>query len=264
MTTYNAIIIDDEANVQEALRILLQRNCPEVNLCGVANSAGKGRELLMKWDIHLIFLDISMPGENGFEFLESIPKEDYAIIFTTAYEEYALRAIKTNAIDYLLKPIDPEELEDAVEKASSHLDLRRQNKQIQKTYGESLNNLARQAKDGVEYAPKITILEKFGFHILEVEKIKYIEADGNYSVIHISGLDKIISSKPVGEFEKILDPSIFVRIHKSTLLNIHYLRGFSSLEGSFAILDDNTQLAISRRKYNEFKDAIDNYSKSID
>lgn len=264
MTRYNAIIIDDEVNVQEALKILLQRNCPNVNICGTAGSAGQGRELLRKWDVQLIFLDISMPGENGFDFLASIPKEDYAIIFTTAYEEYALRAIKSNAIDYLLKPIDPEELKEAVTKASSHLDLRHQNQEIQKTYGESLNNLTQQANDGFEYAPKITVIEKFGFQIVEVEKIRYIEADGAYSVIHLSGLEKVVSSKTVGEIEKVLDPSIFIRIHKSTLLNIKYLRGFSSFEGNFAILDDDTQLIISRRKYNEFRDAVDKFSKPID
>lgn len=264
MTKYNAIIVDDEVNVQEALKILLQRNCPNVNICGTAGSAGQGRELLRKWDVQLIFLDISMPGENGFDFLASIPKEDYAIIFTTAYEEYALRAIKTNAIDYLLKPIDPAELTEAVTKASSHLGLRQQNKEIQQTYGESLNNLTIQANGGFEYAPKITVIEKFGFQIVEVEKIRYIEADGSYCVIHLSGLEKIVSSKTVGEIEKVLNPSIFIRIHKSTLLNINYLRGFSSFDGNFAILDDNTHLAISRRKYTEFKDAVDKFSKLID
>ncbi|MDX8338207.1 LytTR family DNA-binding domain-containing protein [Draconibacterium sp. IB214405] len=264
MTKYNAIIIDDEANVQEALKILLQRNCPNVNICATAGSAGQGRELLKKWDVQLIFLDISMPGENGFDFLASIPKEDYAIIFTTAYEEYALRAIKTNAIDYLLKPINPDELKDAVSKASSHLDLRLHHKEIQKTYEESLNNLTIQAHDGFQYAPKITVIEKFGFQIIEVDKIRYIEADGSYCVIHLSGLQKVVSSKTVGEIEKVLDPSVFIRIHKSTLLNISYLRGFSSFEGNFAILDDDTHLVISRRKYNEFKDAVDNFSKSID
>nr|WP_321358708.1 LytTR family DNA-binding domain-containing protein [uncultured Draconibacterium sp.] len=264
MTNYNAIIIDDEKNVQEALKILLQRNCPNINICDTASSASQGRDLLNQWDVQLIFLDISMPGENGFDFLASIPKEDYAIIFTTAYEEYALRAIKTNAIDYLLKPIDPEELKEAVTKATSHLDLRRQNNEIQKTYGESLNNLTRQANDGFVYAPKITVIEKFGFKIIEVEKIRYVEADGAYSVIHLSGLEKVVSSKPVGDIEKILDPSIFVRIHKSTLINLNFLRGFSSFEGNFAIMDDQTELAISRRKYTEFKDAVSKYSKSIE
>jgi len=264
MTNYNAIIVDDEVNVQEALKILLQRNCPEITICDTAGSAAGGRQLLEHYDIHLIFLDISMPGENGFDFLASIPKEKYAIIFTTAYEEYALRAIKTNAIDYLLKPIDQLELKEAVAKATSLLNLRRQNKEVQKTYGESLNNLEQQAQEGFSYSSKITVVEKFGFQIIEVKDIRYLEADSNYTIIHLSGLEKIISSKSLGEIEKILDPSVFIRIHKSTIININYLRGFSSFEGNFAILDDNTKLNISRRKYTEFKEAVSRFSKSID
>lgn len=264
MTKYNAIIIDDEANVQEALQILIQRNCPNINICGTAISAPQGRELLEKHDVHLIFLDISMPGENGFDFLASIPKENYAIIFTTAYEEYALRAIKTNAIDYLLKPIDQTELKDAVAKASSHLDLRRENREIQAIYGESLKNLSQQANSGFKYASKITVTEKFGFQIIDVDKIRYLEADSSYCIIHLSGLEKIVSSKTLGEIEKILDPSTFFRIHKSTLINMNYLRGYSSYQGSFAILDDNTKLNISRRKYHDFKNAVTQFSKSVD
>ena len=127
-----------------------------------------------------------------------------------------------------------------------------------------MNNLTNQSNSGFEFAPKITVIEKFGFQIIEVEKIRYIEADGSYCVLHLSGLEKVVSSKTIGEIEKVLDPSTFIRIHKSTLLNINYLRGFSSFEGNFAILDDDTHLAISRRKYTEFKDAVDKFSKSID
>ncbi|MFV0589888.1 MAG: LytR/AlgR family response regulator transcription factor [Draconibacterium sp.] len=264
MTSYNAIIIDDEVNVQQALQLLLERYCPEINICGAAGSASTGRELLKRFDVHLIFLDISMPGENGFEFLSSIPKENYAIIFTTAYEEYALRAIKANAIDYLLKPIDPMELKEAVAKATSHLDLRRQNEMMQQTYGESLENLAMQTSAGIDFPKRITVVEKFGFQIIDTEKIRYLEADANYCIIHISGLEKIVSSKSLGEFEKILDPTVFFRIHKSTIINMKYLKGFSSYQGAYAILDDNTKLAISRRRAIEFKEAVGYFSKSVD
>jgi two-component system LytT family response regulator len=264
MTSYNAIIIDDEVNVQQALQILIERYCPEIKLCGTAASAAAGRALLVSRDVHVIFLDISMPVENGFEFLASIQKEKYAIIFTTAYEEYALRAIKSNAIDYLLKPIDKAELQEAVAKATSHLDLRRQNVNVQKAYGESLDNLSEQTAAGISFPKKITVVEKFGFQIVDTDKIKYLEADASYCVLHISGLEKIVSSKSLGEFEKILDPAVFFRIHKSTIINMNYLKGFSSYDGSYAILDDNTKLAISRRRANEFKETVGQFSKSLD
>jgi two-component system, LytTR family, response regulator len=264
MTKYNAIIIDDELNVRQTLELLIRKNCPEIQLVGSAQSAESGRQLLNSFDVHLIFLDISMPIENGFDFIASIQKERYAIIFTTAYEEYALKAIKANAIDYLLKPIDPFELKEAVSKAITYQNLRNQKTEIQKTYSESLENLLEQIKGGKSHNSKITVVEKFGFRIVDVKTIRYLDADSNYTIIHLSGLEKIVSSKSLGEFEKILDPKIFFRIHKSNMINLDYLKGFSSYQGYFAILEDNTKLAISRRRFFEFREAVEMQSKSFD
>ena len=110
MKQYRAIIIDDERNIREALTLLLREYCPEIKVCGSAVSAQEGRELLKKHEVDFIFLDISMPKEDGFAFLRSIPKENYGIIFITAYQEYALKALKASAIDYLLKPVNANEL----------------------------------------------------------------------------------------------------------------------------------------------------------
>ena len=264
MRRYNAIIIDDEINLQQTLEILIHQNCPEIQLCGKANSAEAGRELLKDNQIDLIFLDISMPNENGFDFIASIPKENYSIIFTTAYEEYALKAIKANAIDYLLKPINPMELRDAVTKAVSFFNLRNQKEEVQKIYSESLNNLTQQMQSGNPQVTRITIVENFGFRIVELDSIRFLEADSNYTIIHLSGLDKIVSTKSLGEYEKVLDPAIFFRIHKSTIVNLNYLKGFSSYQGYFAILDDDTKLSISRRRFVEFREAVGSLSKSFD
>ncbi len=264
MTQFNAIIIDDELNVRQTLEILLRHFCPEIRICGSAESAAAGRQLLKAFDVHLIFLDISMPNENGFDFIASIPKEEYAIIFTTAHEEFALKAIKANAIDYLLKPINPTELKEAVDKATSYLNLRLQQNKIQDIYSESLENLIEQVKNKNSRVNKITVVEKFGFQIIEVDSIRYLEADSNYTVLHLSGLEKIISSKSLGEFEKVLDPDQFFRIHKSNIINLNFLKGFSSYQGYFAVLDDKTKLPISRRRFNEFRELIGTQSKSID
>ncbi len=264
MRMYNAIIIDDEINLQQTLEILIHQNCPEIQLCGKANSAEAGRELLKNNQVDIIFLDISMPKENGFDFLASIPKENYSIIFTTAYEEFALKAIKANAIDYLLKPINPTELKDAVNKAISFFNLRNQKEEAQKIYTESLNNLTQQIQNGTQQITKITVIEKFGFRIVELSSVRFFEADSNYTIIHLSGLDKIVSSKSLGEYEKILDSSVFFRIHKSTIVNLNFLKGFSSYQGYFVILDDDTKLPISRRRHIEFRDAVGVVSKSVD
>jgi two-component system LytT family response regulator len=123
MKNYNAIIIDDEPKVREGIRLMLAQYCPEIRLCGSAESAAEGRELLKANKIDLIFLDISMPEEDGFAFLKSIPKENYGIIFITAYEEYALKAIKASAIDYLLKPVNALELKETVSKAIKYFEI---------------------------------------------------------------------------------------------------------------------------------------------
>jgi two-component system, LytTR family, response regulator len=263
MRKYNAIIIDDEPNVRQGLEVMVQQNCLEIQLCGVGASAEAGRRLLNEKDVQLIFLDISMPKENGFDFIASIPKENYAIIFTTAYQEYALKAIKASAIDYLLKPINPAELKEAVKKAISYLNLRLYKNEARKVYSESLNNLTQQIKNNNQFN-KITVVEQFGFRIIEVKLIRYLEADSNYTILHLSGLEKIVSSKALGEFEKILDSPGFVRIHKSTIMNMNFLKSYSSYQGHFAVLDDNTKLSISRRRINEFREAVTLLSKSID
>ena len=116
MKEYSAIIIDDERNVREALGLMLAEHCPEIHVCGTAASASGGRELLQTEEVDFIFLDISMPKEDGFAFLRSIEKEKYGIIFVTAYQEYALRALKANAVDYLLKPVNTNELREVVSK----------------------------------------------------------------------------------------------------------------------------------------------------
>ena len=262
MTSYRAIIIDDEVIIQQSLKILVRQNCPEIKIIGSAISAEEGRLLLKSNDVQLIFLDISMPRENGFEFLTTIPKEKYAIIFTTAHEEYALKAIKASAIDYLLKPIDPNELKEAVSKAISYLNLRNQKTEFQETYRRSLEDLAKQSSN--QRIEKLTVVEKFGFKIVEIKQIKYLEADSNYTILHLSGFEKIVSSKSLGEFEKVLDVQPFFRIHKSTIVNLNFLKGFSSYQGYFAILDDETKLSISRRRFNEFREAVNSLSKSID
>ena len=141
MKEYSAIIIDDEKNIREALSILLSQYCPEIHLCGIADSASEGRKLLESNKVDFIFLDISMPKEDGFAFLRSIPSNNYGIIFATAYQEHALRALKANAVDYLMKPINPFELQEAVKKAIYSHELRRGYSHIQEVYNQSLNNL---------------------------------------------------------------------------------------------------------------------------
>jgi len=264
MRKYSAIIIDDEKNLQEALKLMLAANCPEIELCGTASSASRGRELLKTVEVDLIFLDISMPDEDGFAFLRSIPKENYGIIFVTAHEEFALRALRASAIDYLLKPINQNELREAVSKAIQYFELRKSKAAIRSIYHESLDNLHNHVHSETSDIEKITIAEQFGFRIVKVSDLMYLEADSNYTTLYLSDSGKILATRSLGEFEKILNSQVFFRIHKSTIINMNYLKGYSSYEGNNAEMTDGTLISISRRKLNEFREVVMKFSKPID
>ena len=264
MKKYRSIIIDNEKNIREALALMLVANCPEIHLCGIASSASEGRELLKTEDVDFIFLDISMPEEDGFAFLHTIPKEDYGIIFVTAYEEYALLALKASAIDYLLKPVNPNELREAVTKAIRYRELRKSKSDVRSIYSESLDDLNAHVHSETKQIEKITIAEQFGFRVVKVTDLMYLRADSNYTTLQLSGLDKIVATRSLGEFEKILKNHIFFRIHKSTIINMNFLKGYSSYQGNYAEMADGILLPISRRKLNEFREAVSRFSKSID
>jgi two-component system, LytTR family, response regulator len=264
MKEYSAIIIDDEKNIREALSILLGQYCPEIHVCGIAGSASEGRTLLEDNKVDFIFLDISMPKEDGFAFLRSIPSNNYGVIFATAFQEHALRALKANAVDYLMKPINPFELQEAVKKAIYNHELRRSHTEIQEVYNQSLNNLNEHILSKNSILTKLTIPDNLGFRLVNVSDLIYLQADDNYSVLYLTGDRKIIATRTLGEFEKILEGPEFIRIHKSTIINLNFLVGYSSFQGNFAELKDGSHLDISRRKLPEFREKIKRYTISID
>lgn len=257
---YNAIVVDDEPGLCKAMELLLAGNCPEINVCGIAGSAREARTILKTCKVDIIFLDISMPGEDGFAFLRSIPGEHYCIIFTTAYQSYALQAIKSGAIDYLLKPIDAPELKETVAKAIQYHELRQSKSEAMKVYHESLDNLQQQIQSGENEITKITVPGQFGFRVVNVADMMYLQADGNYTVLHLTGLDTIVASLPIIEFEEILVNREFFRINKSTIINMNYLKAYPGYEGRPAVLTDGTLLTISRSKLNGFREAIKHFS----
>jgi two-component system, LytTR family, response regulator len=263
MKDYRAIIIDDDEDVREALRMMLEEHCPEIRIRGSAASAAEGRELLGQEKTDFIFLDISMPRESGFDFLRTIPNENYGVIFVTAFEEYAIQAFKANAIDYLLKPVNPLELKDAVAKAIQYHEMRKLKEEVRLIYQESLQNLEKQALSKSFRPDKITIAEKYGFRVVNVADIMYLEAYSNYTILHLSGLDKIIATRSIIEFENLLEGSSFFRIHKSAIINLNYLKAYSKYEGNFAELTDGTKLTISRRRVNEFREAVEHFTRSL-
>lgn len=171
MKQYKAIIIDDEPHIREGLALMLAEHCPAIHLCGSAASAAEGRELLNTHKVDFIFLDISMPEEDGLDFLRSIPKEQYGIIFVTAFEEYAVPAIKANAIDYILKPVHPQELKESVIKAINQHELRQTRADVRIVYYKSLENLPNQVRLEIDPNDKIMVEDQNGYRMVQASKL---------------------------------------------------------------------------------------------
>lgn len=250
----NAIIVDDEEFARENLRMLIEDYCPEVQLVGAASSAAQARQLIEDQNPDLLFLDIMMPGEDGFMFLQSLESRKFQVIFTTAFRDYALRAIKESAVDYLEKPIDIDELQKAIRKAKEVNDLKKSNKIPELRLAKILENIA--LTNSVE---KTVIPTKDGLAVVKNTDIIHLEAFENYTTIYLTGGKKYVSSKSIKAFEDKLDPNMFFRVHKSHIINItHHLKELHRTDGNLAVLSDGTQVPVARRKLQEFLDKISN------
>lgn len=253
----NTLIVDDEEYSRKSLYFLLQENCPEITIGGIAGSVEEARKIIDEQVFELVFLDIAMPKESGFELLPTLQKKNILVVFITAFDQYALKALKASAVDYLLKPIDISELKIAVsksltrkkdEKASSS-----QNQPSLTTLSENLGN-----KNKIE---KITLPHTHGFHIIDTNNIIYIEADSNYSIFHLNNEIKLVISKPLKEFEDILN-SDFTRIHKSAIINLKYIKSYSNKNGYEVHLLNEVVVPISRRRAAEFQEKLRQFLQS--
>ncbi|WP_316794582.1 LytTR family DNA-binding domain-containing protein [Pedobacter frigoris] len=251
----NAIIVDDEEFARSSLYFLLQENCEDINVSGIAKSVAEARNLLTQNAIDLVFLDIAMPGENGFELIPQVQQSKAHIIFTTAYDQYALKAIKANALDYLLKPIDIDELKEAVNKASKYISMSKNGE----NRSESLQNLSASLNERNEIR-KISLPNGQGYSLVSIDDIIHIEADSNYSIFYLANGDKITVSKVLKEYEEILPDNQFVRIHKSSIVNLNYLKEYNSKNGLEVILKNGGKLAVSRRRASDFADKVRAYT----
>jgi two-component system LytT family response regulator len=242
-----AIIIDDEAKGRLALREKLAAYCPNIKLVA---EAGNGQEAMLLIQHHkpqLIFLDIEMPRMNGFEMLNALPEKNFHIIFTTAYDQYAIKAIKYAAFDYLLKPIDIEELKTAIEK----IDIK-ENNQTKKQV-ELLQQNMQHPKNKLH---KLAIPTLEGLLFYDINDIIHLEANSNYTNIYFTNKPKITASKTLKEFEELLSEDIFFRIHHSHLINLNYIKRYIKGDGGQIELQNGTFVDVSRRKKDEFLKAI--------
>ncbi len=257
MLSLNAIIVDDEEFARSSLYFLLQENCENVNILGIAKSVSEARTLLADHKIDLIFLDIAMPGENGFELIPAAVKNKAHVVFTTAYDQYALRAIKANALDYLLKPIDIDELKETVAKATKYISL---DKITEHQKSVQLNHLAENMSERSEIRKLSLPNGQGGYTMVDFDNIINIEADSNYSVFYLANNDKITVAKVLKEYEEILPENKFVRVHKSSIINLDYLKEYNSRNGLEVALKSGVKIAVSRRRASEFAEKVKSYT----
>ena len=214
--------------------------CPEVQVIGEANSVSEALTFLRKQHPQIVFLDVEMPNGTGFDLLRQVNKIDFKIIFVTAHSHYAIKAIRFSAVDYLLKPVDTDDLMEAVRKAKDETHVNHD-----EHYKGLLNNL----NNPNTY--KIAIPIKDGFAFLAPDEIIRLQADGTYTHIY-TGTEKYTGTKNIKEYEQLLSDQNFFRSHNSHLINLKHVKKFSRLDGYFVHMSDSSVAEISRRKKDEF------------
>ncbi len=234
------ILIDDEINSISSLEILLTDYCPEVNVLEKCASAQAGISAITRLQPDLIFLDIEMPVLNGFDLLEQIKHHSLAVIFTTAYHHYAIKAIRYSALDYLLKPIDPKELIQAVLRYSH---------QNSRPVTEQFQFLIDKLSQKEHTHKKIAIPNMEGFKLVSIEDIIHCEADDNYTHILLKNKVRITASRTLKEIQHILEEyEWFIRIHHSSLINLNEVSQYIRGEGGYVIMSDGSHINVSRNK----------------
>ena len=241
------LLIDDEERATDALRLMIEKMVPEIQQIFVCNDSRKAAEMIHFCQPGLVFLDIQMPHLNGFELLEKLPNKNFKLIFTTAYNEYAIQAIRFSAFDYLLKPIDSDELQASVHRFLGNQENYQQQLDLLKNI---MHNI--QAPSADEF--RLALPTKDGVHFLMPNEIIRCEAVGNYTIFFTDKNKTYLISKTLGEYDTLLTPHNFIRTHKSHLVNKKFI-SFVDHDG-FAVLKDNSKVEVSRRRKEDVMTAL--------
>lgn len=236
-----AVSVDDEANGRKILRHYVEQYGDGIELVGEADSVASGIELIKKVKPEVVFLDVQMQDGTGFNLLEKVDSKSFKVIFVTSFDQYALKAIKFNAIDYILKPIDPDLFVEAIEKVKGDLNKYTKDKDIR--IDELVTNINSYEKIGL---PSIDCIK-----FVKVSDIVRCESDGNYTKFVFSNNESIIVCKTMKIYEDLLAEHKFIRIHKSHLINVNYIDKYINGDGGTVIMSDGSSVEVSRRKKDE-------------
>jgi two-component system, LytTR family, response regulator len=235
-----AIIIDDEEDARSTLRAFVKQYCPQVEVIAEADGVQEGYRAVMANEPDLVFLDIQMDDGTGFHLLEKIRAPRFNVIFTTAYDEYAIKAFKYSAIDYLLKPIDPDELIEAVSK------LKKDNEGNEPRIQNLIKNRDEKEMD------RLTLSSQEGLTFVKLDNIMRLESDSNYTHFFLTTKEKITVPKSLKEYELILPESKFFRTHQSHIVNLNYVKKYMREDGGYVLMEDGSEVLVARRRKEEF------------
>ena len=241
MATYRALIIDDSDNSRVTLAHDLKQYCPRVVVIGEAEGVQTGLEAIREKKPDVVFLDIEMGDGTGFDLLSQLKEIDFQVIFTTAHDAYGIKAIKFSALDYLLKPVDADELIKAVAKLEEN--------SRQKQVKDSIHLLLENMRDSKHPAGKriaLHSLEKV--HLVSIEDIIRCESQGAYTIFHLKNKEQILVTKNLKEFEHLLEEHDFIRVHHSHLINFAYIKEYIKKDGGYAVMTDKSEVPVSFRK----------------
>lgn len=241
-----AVIVDDEVSNIDNLRILLNKYCPRITVAGTATNVEQGLHVIRETGPSILFLDIQMPGKGGFDLLKSMATPDFEIIFVTAYDQFAIQAIKFSAIDYLLKPINIDELVIAVDRAIANAEKKRQN--------ERLENLIRTISNRNQQRIAIPGHKETVF--ISPETILFCKSDNNYTGFYLKNGHRHTSSKPIFEYEELLGPYGFIRCHQSYLVNSIFIKSWIKVDGDRLLIEGGYEIPVSRNSKEKVKQAI--------
>ncbi|MEP1488630.1 MAG: LytTR family DNA-binding domain-containing protein [Algibacter sp.] len=234
-----SVIIDDEVHNQENLKRLVEKNCSNIKVVGVASSAEDGLELILKHQPDLVFLDIEMPSKNGFEMLESMTHINFEVIFVTAYNQYVLQAIKSCALDYLMKPVAIPELKDAISRVSQVVTKKRENQKLKVLVG-NLKNINQPQKIALPTAEEL--------HFVSINEIIRCKGENNYTKFYLSNGNSILVSRTLKEWDDLLSSQEFIRTHQSHLINSIHVKSYVKKDGGYILMNDGSMVSVSKHK----------------
>ncbi|RAJ01569.1 LytTR family two component transcriptional regulator [Chitinophaga skermanii] len=247
-----AIIIDDEKHCRDVLQMLLNKYCPQVKIVAMCNDGTTALAAIAQYEPNLIFLDVEMPGMDGFELLQAIPQPTFSVVFTTAYNQYAIQAIRHSALDFLLKPIDKDELIQAVQRA--------QQAQQQASHPtKKVDNLLQFLQQHLQPNERIALPTLDGLRMMPIKEILYCESDGGYTRIFMQQQhDKaVLICRTLKEVEDVLKEKGFFRVHNSYLINLSYIDKYIKGDGGEIVMSDGKSIPVSRNRKQEFLTRIE-------